>query len=1165
MTTTASPYLEALQDRVLVFDGAMGTNLQDLALTADDFGGSRYEGCMDVLCVSRPSAPLAVHQGFLRAGCDVVETNTFQASRIRLTEWGLADQTYEINRAGARLAREACDAFQAEDGRPRFVAGSIGPSGLLPSSDDPTLSAIAFDQLVETFHEQVGGLLDGGVDLLIVETQQDILETKAVIHGSRRAFSRTGRWVPLQVQVSLDPNGRMLLGTDIGAVLTILEGLGVDVIGLNCSTGPEYMRDPLRMLAERTSLPISVIPNAGIPLNSGTGKAVYPLDPRGLATALAELVESLRVNAVGGCCGSTAEHMHEVVSAIKQSKRAQRLIVPGPPFAASAIRAVSLQQTPAPTLIGERVNTQGSRQAKRLLLAEQYDDVVGIAREQVEGGAHLLDVCVALTERADEASQMVEVVKRLRSSVEAPLVIDTTEPDVVRAALEAYPGSAVINSINLEAGRDKADRVLKLAKEHGAAVIALTIDEQGMAHTADRKVEIGRRLYDIACREHGLPPGYLVFDVLTFPVTTGQEDLRDDARASIEAIRRIKTELPGVLTNLGVSNVSFGIAPPARAVLNSVFLHHCVEAGLDLAIVNPAQIKPYAEIPAELRELAEELIYNTRDDALPRFLAALDGTADAQVAQVEEDASLPPDERIHQRILLRKKDGIEALLDDAMTSRMTNSEATRGERSAAAVRVLNEVLLPAMKDVGDRFGAGELILPFVLQSAEVMKRSVRHLEQYLEKESGYSKGTIVVATVFGDVHDIGKALLITILSNNGYTVHDLGKQVPVNTILDAAKSLNADAVGLSALLVSTSRQMPICIQELAQRGPHIPVLIGGAAINRAFGHRAAVLPNGGLYDAGVFYCKDVFEGLSTLDRLQADRPTALADNRAEILRGIEREEHRTKPAPRPRASSTAGPRRDIAIPRPRVWGSQRLEVKLADVWKHLDRNTLFRLHWGGHRAKGAAFERVVQEVFEPELRRLQAEALHDGWLQPGVVWGAFACNAEDDSLLIYGERDQVAARLSFPRQADAERLCLADYFRPRSSGERDTLVLQAVTTGPAAGAYVEDLQRTGDYSRMLYVNGLASSTAEALAEYCNAHVRRELGLEDGRGLRFSWGYAACPDLSAQREVLSLLQADKLIGLRLSESDNLDPEHSTVALVVHHPEAKYFAVRPDMPD
>jgi 5-methyltetrahydrofolate--homocysteine methyltransferase len=1163
----ARNFLAELERRVLVFDGSMGANLQSLELTAEDFGGTRFEGCMDALCLTRADAPARLHQGFLQAGCDVVETNTFQASRLRLSEWGLADQTYAINYEGAAIARRECDVFEAADGRPRFVAGAIGPTGFLPSSDDPTLSNITFAQLLETFEEQTRGLLEGGADLLIIETQQDILETKAAILGARRCFTQAGRSIPLQVQVSLDTNGRMLLGTDVGAALAILEGLGADIIGLNCSTGPEHMREPIRFLVQNTRKPISVIPNAGIPINLGGGKARYPLEPTGLADALAEFVEDLGVNVVGGCCGTTFEHLQVVVDRIGRQGPRPRVLGDRVARAASSIRAFDLRQNPPPTLVGERVNTQGSRKVKRLLLADEYDGVLGVARDQVEGGAHLLDVCVALTERGDEAHQMVEVVKRLRSSVEAPLVLDSTERDVLEGALEAYPGRPILNSFNLEAGRDKADFVLGLAKKHGAIVVAMTIDEQGMAHTADRKVDIARRIHALACGEHGLAPESLIFDVLTFPVTTGQEDLRDDARQTIEGIRRVKSELPGVMTMLGLSNVSFGISQAARGVLNSAFLYHCVQAGLDLAIVNPVHLTPYAEIDAEHRALAEDLIYNRREDALTRFLAAFEGVDVQSHKDVagDGDAELPVDQRIHNRILHRKKEGIEALLDEAITQRTQSSVLSpqSSPRSAAAVAVLNDVLLPAMKDVGDRFGAGELILPFVLQSAEVMKRSVSHLEQYLEKQAGYSKGSIVVATVYGDVHDIGKSLLITILSNNGYTVHDLGKQVPVNTIVEAAIDKHADAVGLSALLVSTSKQMPLCIQELDRRGVHLPVLIGGAAINRAFGRRAAVLPDGRVYEPAVFYCKDVFEGLSTMDTLtDASRAQDLiAQVRTEIAAERDRA---AEPAPVPRVTPRPGlgPRRDVGIPTPPFWGARRVEASLDRVWKYLDRNTLFRHHWGGHRAKGAEYERIIQEVFEPELASLSQSALEDGWLKPLIVSGYFPCNASGEELIVFDPADMAreVTRLSFPRQPDGERLCLSDYFRPLESGERDVVVLQAVSAGPRAGQYVEELQQSGDYGRMLYVNGLASGTAEALADYAHHLVRRELGLPENQGLRFSWGYAACPDLEEQRKVLPLLNAESEIGLTLSLSNNLDPEHSTAAIVLHHPQAKYFSVR-----
>jgi 5-methyltetrahydrofolate--homocysteine methyltransferase len=1152
-------YLGELERRVLVFDGSMGANLQTLELSASDFGGQRYEGCMDALCLTRPDAPARLHRGFLEAGCDVVESNTFQASRLRLDEWGLADKTYAINRAGAEIARRECDSFEARDGRVRFVAGSIGPTGFLPSSDDPTLSNIAFDTLLDVFEEQARGLIEGGADLLIIETQQDILETKAAILGARRCFPALGRGVPLQVQVSLDTNGRMLLGTDIGAALAILEGLGADIIGLNCSTGPEHMREPIRYLVQNTRRPISVIPNAGIPINLGGGKARYPLEPRSLAESLAEFVQEFGVNVVGGCCGTTFEHLEQVVDAVGQRAPRPRVVTEPRPRAASSIRAFDLRQDPPPTLIGERVNTQGSRKVKRLLLAEQYEDVLEVARDQVEGGAHLLDVCVALTERGDEGHQMVEVIKRLRSSVEAPLVVDSTERDVLETALKVYPGRPVLNSFNLESGREKADFVLGLARKYGAYTVAMTIDEQGMAHTADRKLEIARRIHALACEEHGLAPESLIFDVLTFPVTTGQEDLRDDAHQTIEGIRRVKAELPGVLTLLGLSNVSFGISPAARGVLNSAFLYHCVQAGLDLAIVNPVHLTPYAEIDEEHRALAEDLIYNRREDALPRFLAAFEGV-DVQMQRDsgadDAEASLSVDERLHARILHRKKEGIEALLDEAIAQR---AGVTRSE---GAVAVLNEVLLPAMKDVGDRFGAGELILPFVLQSAEVMKRAVSHLEQYLEKQAGYSKGSIVVATVYGDVHDIGKSLLITILSNNGYTVHDLGKQVPVNTIVEAAVEKQADAIGLSALLVSTSKQMPLCIQELDRRGIHLPVLIGGAAINRAFGRRAAILPDGRVYEPAVFYCKDVFEGLASMDALT--EPSRRGGFVEQVRREIESERDRKEEAPVARVVPRpgAGPRRDVSVPVPPFWGARRLAADLREVWRGLDRNTLFRHHWGGHRAKGAEYERIVREIFEPELAALSDDALREGWLDALIVSGYFPCNAAGDQLIVFDpqKQDVEVARLDFPRQSDGERLCLADYFRPLDSGQRDVVVLQAVSAGKRAGEYVEELQQSGDYSRMLYVNGLASGTAEALADYAHNLARRDLGLPVNQGLRFSWGYAACPDLGEQRKVLPLLDAEAQIGLTLSLSNNLDPEHSTAAIVLHHPDAKYFSVR-----
>ncbi|HLJ81064.1 MAG TPA: homocysteine S-methyltransferase family protein, partial [Ktedonobacterales bacterium] len=779
MSTKNSQYLDTIRQRVVVFDGAMGTQIMNLALSADDYGGATQDGCPEILVLTRPDAIRDIHRAYFEAGADVVETDTFTGTRLKLDDYRLGDRTREINAAAARLARAAADEFSTPE-RPRFVAGSMGPTGMLPSSDDPSLSNITYQQLADMYHEQAAALIEGGVDLLIIETSQDILEVRAAIAGARRAFAETGRTVPIQAQVTLDTSGRMLLGTEIAAAGAILTHLGVDVIGLNCSTGPDYMREPVRWLTENLPLPISTIPNAGLPLNVG-GKAVYPMQPEPMAALLAEFAGTYGVNIVGGCCGTTPEHIRQIVAHLAclgpdhQRRPLDRLAGFDAAtrhhtnqLVASAVRAASLQQDPAPLLVGERVNSQGSRKVKQALLADDYDTLLRVARDQVDGGAHVLDVCVALTERGDESAQMRAAVKKLEMGIEAPLVIDSTEASVVKDALETYPGRAVINSINLENGRQRVDAVLPLAREHGAAVVALTIDEEGMAKTAEKKLAVARRIYDIATGEFGLLPEALLFDALTFPVTTGQEELRDSALQTLEGIRSIKAELPGVLTILGVSNVSFGVAPHARAALNSVFLYHAVEAGLDAAIVNPAHITPYAEIPAEERTLCDDLLFNRDTEALPRFIAfyEMHGTAAKKEEQADPTAGMTVDQRIHYQILHRKKEGIEALIDAAVAYRAAGlapedatpdmrpegvpapgdpleSWTTTPDLSRCAVDVLNNVLLPAMKDVGDRFGAGELILPFVLQSAEVMKRAVAALEGFLEKKEGYTKGKVV--------------------------------------------------------------------------------------------------------------------------------------------------------------------------------------------------------------------------------------------------------------------------------------------------------------------------------------------------------------------------------------------------------------------------------------
>ncbi|MFN3742212.1 MAG: methionine synthase [Anaerolineales bacterium] len=1158
-------YLDALEERVLIYDGAMGTNLQKMNLNAEHFGGERYVGCNDYLVITYPQAVETVHRSFLEVGVDVIETNTFRSNRITLSEYGLADRVIEINRAAAALARRLADEYAAKTGQPRFVAGSIGPSGKLPSADDPELSNITFDELADVFREQAVGLIQGGVDVLLIETSQDILEVKAAIHGIQRAFEESGIWLPIQAQVTLDTTGRMLLGTDIQAALTILEGLPIDVIGLNCSTGPEHMREPIRILGEQSRLPVSCIPNAGLPLNVD-GQAIYPLEPEPFAEALVEFVEKHNISVVGGCCGTTPAHLKLLVEKLRGRPHPPRPILSLPRLA-SAIQAMPMRQDPPPMLIGERCNAQGSRKFKQLLLAEDYDGILELAREQVNNGAHALDISTALTERADEAELMRKVVKKLSMGVEVPLVIDTTEVEVLEVALKTAPGRCLINSTHLEGGRAKADRVFRLAKEHNAAVICLTIDEQGMAKTRERKLEVAKRIYEIAVGEHGLSPDSLVFDALTFTLATGDPEFANSAIETLEGIRLIKQNLPGVLTSLGVSNLSFGLAPHARPVLNSVMLYHAVQAGLDMAIINPAHVTAYADIPAETRELAEDLIFNRRPDALQRYIEYFEkAEPQAGEATVDPTAGMAPEQRLYWRVVHRHKEGVEAEIDEIIANSLAQDSGDRplGERRhAAAVHILNTVLLPAMKEVGDKFGAGELILPFVLQSAEVMKRAVAHLETYLEKKEGVSKGRIVLATVYGDVHDIGKNLVKTILANNGYEVIDLGKQVPAERIIQTAVETQATAIGLSALLVSTSKQMPLIVNELHRRGLQFPVLIGGAAINRRFGRRILFTENGQPYTPGVFYCKDAFEGLETMDALiDPQQRERLLDR---ILREAEMEIGRLtstrSPAARPRSAVVPQP----LSPLPQKWGPRVVrQMPLEIVFQHLAKNELFRLSWGAKNAHGEEWERLRAE-FEERLARMQKEALRHGWLKPQGVYGYWPCQSEGDDLIIYdpstlqSSSPEELVRFTFPRQPDQEHLCLADYFASIDSGQFDVVAFQVVTVGARATERFEQLQAEGNYSEAYFFHGLAVQTAEATAEYLHRHIRRELGLAEGQGKRYSWGYPAIPDLEDHRKVFDLLPAERELGMSLTVAYQLVPEQSTAAIIVHHPQAKYYSV------
>ncbi len=1311
---TNRAYLDALDQKVLVFDGAMGTSLQVLDLTAEHFGGEAYNGCNDFLVISYPEAVKNVHRSFLEVGVDVLETDTFRANRLTMAEYGLQDRVIEINQVAASLARRLADEFSASTGQPRFVAGSIGPSGKLPAANDPDLSNVGFDELADVFREQAVGLIRGEVDLLLIETSQDILEVKAAITGIRQAFEETAVYLPIQAQVTLDTTGRMLLGTNVEAALTILDGLGIDVIGLNCSTGPEHMREPIRVLGEQSTLPVSCIPNAGLPLNVD-GQAVYPLEPEPFANDLFEFVSKYNISVVGGCCGTTPEHLKLLVEKLDGYPRPARPAHSEPKLA-SAMSAVAMRQDPPPTLIGERCNAQGSRKFKRLLLEEDYDTILEIAREQVEFGAHALDISTAVTERPDEVDLMRNVVKKLEMGVDVPLVIDSTELDVLEVALKTAPGRCLINSTHLESGREKADKIFALAKTHNAAVIVLTIDEKGMAKDREKKLEVARRIYDIAVKEHGLRPEDLVFDTLTFTLATGDPEFAESAIETIEGIRLIKQHLPGVLASLGVSNLSFGLSPQARPALNSIMLYHCVQAGLDMAILNPAHVTPYADLPAEEKELAEDLIFNRRPDALQRYIEHYEHVSPSdQAAQTDPTEGMTSEQRLHWRIVHRHKEGVEADIDEIihrgfplpsgegkgegkdtnikrplpdhllgrvrelrqdatdaekllwsflrnrgvhdakfrrqhplanyildfychearlaieldgshhneneqitfdeertralaqegvrvirfwnndvlkktelvletiwneldaglqapLTSRSSPEE--RGEsppsRHEVAVIILNTVLLPAMKEVGDKFGAGELILPFVLQSAEVMKKSVSHLENYLEKVEGVSKGLVVIATVYGDVHDIGKNLVKTILANNGYDVIDLGKQVPAETIITKAAEVNATAIGLSALLVSTSKQMPLIVNELQRRELNFPVLIGGAAINRRFGRRILFTEDGEAYAPGVFYCKDAFEGLETMDQLivPEKREELLARTRREADLEIGRaSQKRGEDSPKKRSSVVPAP-----IPAPAKFGQQLVtEMPLEIVFQHLSLNELYRLSWGAKNAHGAEWEKLRAE-FDARLDKMKHEALKTGWLKPQAIYGFFPCQADGDDLLIYsplplgegkGEgksEGNPIARFSFPRQPYGDFLALSDYFASVDSGQLDVVAFQVVTVGGEATERIDALQAKGDYSEAYFLHGLAVQTAEATAEYLHRHLRRELGLPEGQGKRYSWGYPAIPELGDHRKVFDLLPAiESELGMSLSPAYQLIPEQSTAAIVVHHEDAKYYSV------
>jgi 5-methyltetrahydrofolate--homocysteine methyltransferase len=1138
----------------------MGTMLQASDAVLDDFDG--LEGCNEILNVTRPDIVRSVHEAYLAAGADCVTTNTFGANLANLGEYGISDRITELSEAGARIAREAVTAA-AEPGRPRYVLGSMGPGTKLP-----TLGHVTFRELRDAYQQNAAGLISGGVDAIIIETCQDLLQAKAAIIGARRAIAASPADIVLIAQVTIETTGSMLLGSEIGAALTALEPLGIDVIGLNCATGPTEMSEHLRYLSAHARVPLSCMPNAGLPELTSDG-ARYPLTPGQLADAHERFASEFGVSLVGGCCGTTPEHIAAVVERVGGRAAAPRR--PRPEAGVASLYAhVPFQQDTTFLAIGERTNANGSKAFREAMAAGRYDECVEIARAQTRDGAHLLDVCVDYVGR-DGVADMREIAGRFATAATLPLVLDSTEPPVIEAGLELLGGRAVVNSVNYEDGDGPGSRmatVMPIIREHGAAVIALTIDEQGQARTADWKVAVATRLIEDLTGNWGIRLPDIIVDCLTFPIATGQEETRRDAIETIEAIAELKRRYPEVQTTLGVSNVSFGLKPAARAVLNSVFLAECVRAGLDSAIVHASRIMPMARIPDEQRQVALDLIYDRRRagyDPLTRLLELFEGVDSAALkeSRAAELLALPLWERLKRRIIDGERTGLEADLDKGLAER-------------PALEIVNEVLLDGMKTVGELFGSGQMQLPFVLASAEVMKAAVGYLEPHMERTGEDGKGKIVLATVKGDVHDIGKNLVDIILSNNGYDVVNIGIKQPISAIIAAAEESGADAIGMSGLLVKSTVVMRDNLAELNSRGlaSRWPVLLGGAALTRAYVEQDLAA----LFDGEVRYARDAFEGLRLMDAVMAVR-------RGE--EGARLPERRTRQVRRPSRGAPAGEagpdtgdrtRSDVAllddIPEPPFWGTRVIKgVPLAEYAAYLDERATFMGQWGLKPSRGqggVTYEELVETDGRPRLRMWLERARTEGLLEAAVVYGYFRCVSEGNDLVVLDEDGADLERFTFPRQRRDRRLCLADFFAPRESGRTDVVAFQLATMGPTVSQATGELFAKNAYREYLELHGLSVQLTEALAEYWHTRIRRELGyagqdpgdIEDFfrlgyRGARYSLGYPACPDLADRAKVARLLQPER-IGVELSEEMQLVPEQSTDALVVHHPEAKYFS-------
>jgi 5-methyltetrahydrofolate--homocysteine methyltransferase len=1132
-----------LRDKVLLLDGGMGTQIFARQPTVEDYGSAALEGCVDLLTERRPQWIREIHESYFKAGADAVETNTFGANPLVLGDFGLAAKAYDLNVQAATIAKEVARSFD----RPCFVIGSVGPGTKLI-----TLGHVSYVELLASYRVQMDGLLDGGADAILIETCQDLGQIKVAVRAAREAMAAKKRKIPLWVQATVETTGTLLVGSDIAAVLTSIEPLGIDVLGLNCGTGPDEMHAHLQTLAETSPFAISCLPNAGLPENRG-GQVVYPLAPEPFVQKVLHAAAEFGIAILGGCCGTTPEHIRALapgVDKLNPPKRTPTL----ERGAASLYQSVALKQEPAPLIVGERTNANGSKKFRDLLAAEDWDGMITLAKEQQKEGAHLLDLCVAYVGR-DEVRDADELLSRLISQITLPLMIDSTEFPVIERALQRSPGKCVINSINFEDGEAKARAILDLCKTYGAAVVALTIDERGMAKSRGQKLEVAKRLYGLAVTEYGLDPGDLIIDPLTFTLGSGDEEFRGSAIETLEALKLIKAELPGVMTILGVSNVSFGLNPASRHVLNALMLYHGVKYGLDMAIFNASKVIPVAKIDPEDRRMVEDLLFDRRSVGYDPLKAVLARFSDRKAVVADEHrADLPVLERLRRGILDGEKQAILADVDEALTEH-------------DPLKLINEVLLGAMKVVGERFGAGEMQLPFVLESAEAMKAAIKRIEPHLPKESNYQKGRILLATVKGDVHDIGKNLVDIILSNNGFEVKNLGIKQPIEAILKEFDAWPADAIGLSGLLVKSTVIMKENLHFMEELGHKVPVILGGAALTRDYVESDCRRT----YSGAVLYAEDAFEGLRHMQALVAGEVNvpipATAMAAAEEIKVIRRG---TASVPLTEEGQSSWVRHDEPPPQPPFWGVHELADAPVDLFEHLDAFALIRNRWGFSQGSQSeeAFTAVLRDKAVPQLARWKERLATDPLFQPKARYGYFPVRAEGDGLLVFDPTDpkRPLALLTFPRQSSGRRLCITDFFR---ANQTDVLALQLVTLGQAAADYAAKLYREDGYADYFAFHGLATELTEAYAERLHARIRRELGIHlkdlSGRALfaqgyqgsRYSYGYPACPDLEGNGPILDLLRGGE-IGVTLSDSHQMDPEYSTSALVAWHPQARYFS-------